>query len=96
MSALPVPFTLLQVTPRLDGGGVEGSTLDMAIAVAGAGGRSLVASSGGAMESALAAGGGKLMRLPVHTRNPLVMAMNARRLADLIRRESVDLSAVSG
>lgn len=91
MSALPVPFTLLQVTPRLDGGGVEGSTLDMAIAVAGAGGRSLVASSGGAMESALAAGGGALMRLPVHTRNPLVMAKNARRLADLIRRESVDL-----
>ncbi len=88
---LPPSFTLLQVTPRLDGGGVERATLDMAAAVARAGGRSLVASSGGAMEAALA---GEFVRLPVQRKDPASLLLNAGRLARLIRREGVDLVQV--
>jgi glycosyltransferase involved in cell wall biosynthesis len=88
---LPEDFTLLQVTPRLDAGGVEQATVDMAIAVSRAGRRSLVASHGGALEGALSDGGVKLIRLPVDSKNPAVMAACAARLARLIAREKVSL-----
>ncbi len=79
------------MTPALDAGGVETLTLDMAAAVARAGARSLVASCGGRLEGALAESGGELIRLPVHTRNPLTLAANARRLESVVRREKVSL-----
>ena len=88
---LPDNFTLLQVTPALDGGGVEEVTLDVAAAVVAAGRRSLVASRGGAMEPRLTAGGARLVRLPVQSKNPLTMALNALRLEGVIRRERVSL-----
>ena len=88
---LPTGFTLLQITPELEGGGVEHFTLDLAGAVARAGGRSLVASLGGGMETALIAGGGELVRLPVHSKNPVVIAANAGRLAKLIRENNVSV-----
>ena len=88
---LPQGFTLLQVTPRLDGGGVEAVTLDVAAAVAAAGARSLVASQGGRLEPRLAEGGAELFRLPAQSRNPLTMALNGARLARIIGQESVSL-----
>ncbi len=88
---LPGGFTLLQVVPRLEGGGVEQVTLDISRAVAAAGGRSLVASAGGALEEMLAATGGERVRLPVQSRNPLVMAANIPRLTALIRARGVSL-----
>ena len=84
---LPPGFTLLQVTPALDAGGVERTTLDVSAAVVRAGGRSLVASAGGRMEAELARGGGELVRTPLASRNPLVAAANAWRLRRLIRAE---------
>jgi glycosyltransferase involved in cell wall biosynthesis len=88
---LPAGFVLLQVTPRLDGGGVEAVTLDISRAVAAAGGRSLVASQGGVLEEQLIKHGGELLRLPVHAKSPFTLATNAARLARLIRREGVSL-----
>ena len=94
MSDLPPHFTLLQVIPRLDIGGAEQSTLDVAAAVTRAGGRAIVASAGGRMAEALRAAGGELITLPVHSKNPAVMIANARALAALIRREKVSLAHV--
>jgi glycosyltransferase involved in cell wall biosynthesis len=91
LSALPPDFTLLQIVPRLDTGGAEQATLDIAAAVQAAGGRALVASMGGRMEGGLAPSGARLERMPVHSKNPLVMMGNAVRLARLIRREKVTL-----
>lgn len=88
---LPEGFTLLQVTPALEAGGVEQATLDLAAAVVRAGRHSLVATRGGRLEGALQASGAQLVRLPAHSRNPLVMAANAARLASIIRREKVSL-----
>ncbi|MEP6968257.1 MAG: glycosyltransferase [Pseudomonadota bacterium] len=75
----------------MEGGGVEQATVDIALAVAHASRRSLVASRGGRLEGALARGGAGLVRLPVHSRNPLTMAVNAARLARVIARERVSL-----
>lgn len=88
---LPPNTTVLQVIPELETGGAEQTTLDIAAAVTAAGGRALVASQGGRMEDRLAQAGGELVRLPVASKNPLVLAANAHRLAEIIRRERVSL-----
>ena len=88
---LPPNFTLLQITPELETGGAEQTTIDVAEAVARAGGRSIVASRGGRMAGRVEAGGGELKLMPVQSKNPLVMLGNAARLLDLIRRENVSL-----
>jgi len=88
---LPPAFTLLQVTPRLDTGGVERTTVDVAAAVVAAGGRAIVASEGGRLEDALAAAGAALVRLPVASKNPLTIAANGRALKALAVRERVSL-----
>ena len=91
MSDLPSNFVLLQVVPRLDTGGAEQTTLDIAAAVQAAGGRAIVASMGGRMEGALLESGAQLERMTVHSKNPLVILGNALRLAGLIRREGIKL-----
>jgi len=89
--SLPSDFTLLQVTPELETGGAEQTTLDVAAAVVRAGGKAIVASRGGRMAGRLADDGARLDPMPVQSKNPLVMLGNAARLLDLIRREKVSL-----
>jgi glycosyltransferase involved in cell wall biosynthesis len=89
--SLPPNFTLLQVVPELETGGAEQTTLDVARAVVAAGGRALVASAGGRMEAKLSAAGGELVRLPMQSKNPLVMLQSARALRRVIRERRVSL-----
>ena len=91
MPALPADFTLLQVTPELETGGAEQTTIDVAHAVVAQGGKALVATKGGRMASRLEADGGRLAQMSAQSKNPLVMLGNAARLVDLIRREKVSL-----
>ena len=91
MPDLPADFTLLQVTPELETGGAEQTTIDVAHAVVAQGGKALVATKGGRMASRLEADGGRLAQMPAQSKNPLVMLGNAARLVDLIRREKVSL-----
>ncbi|MDP1739000.1 MAG: glycosyltransferase family 4 protein [Caulobacter sp.] len=91
MTTLPANFTLLQVTPELETGGAEQTTIDVAEAVIAAGGKALVATRGGRMAARLVADGGRLIQMPVQSKNPLVMLGNAARLIDLIRTEKVSL-----
>lgn len=88
---LPADFTLLQVTPELETGGAEQTTVDVARAVVRRGGRALVASRGGRMAAQLAADGGELVAMPVHSKNPLVVLDNAIRLIGVVRKTGVNL-----
>ena len=83
--------TILQIIPRLDAGGAERTTIDIAAALVGVGARALVASVGGRLASELQAAGGVLAPFPAATKNPLAMALNAPRLARLIAEERIDL-----
>ncbi|MGB0671240.1 MAG: glycosyltransferase family 4 protein, partial [Rhodospirillales bacterium] len=85
--------TVLQVLPTLEmgGGGVERGTCEVAGAIVEAGGRALVASTGGTLEHELRRQGGELIQLPVDSKNPLVMYKNIERLAEIIRREKVEI-----
>ena len=91
MTLLPPDFILLQVTPELETGGAEQTTLDVAHAVIQAGGRCLVAARGGRMTARLEADGAHFAQMPLQSKNPLVMLGNAARLSDLIKRENITL-----
>ena len=82
---------VLQVVPALETGGAERTTVDVARAVVAAGGRAIVASRGGRMVAELEAAGGTHFEMAVHSKNPVVMALNVERLARLIAREKVGL-----
>jgi glycosyltransferase involved in cell wall biosynthesis len=83
------PLTVLQVVPRLDTGGVERGTLEIAEAVAAAGGRALVASAGGQLAPRIQRAGGEIFEMNLATKNPLSLMQNAVLLARLIREEGV-------
>ncbi|HLC07943.1 MAG TPA: glycosyltransferase family 4 protein [Methyloceanibacter sp.] len=85
------PVTILQVVPRLDTGGSELATLEIAEALTRAGGRALVATEGGRMAKAIVQGGGEVIEMPVSSKNPLTIWRNAGRLARLIQERDVDL-----
>jgi glycosyltransferase involved in cell wall biosynthesis len=87
----PPNFTLLQVVPALDAGGVERTALDVAAAVVEREGRAIVASAGGRLEAELRERGGESVRMPLDSKNPITMVMNTGRLEQLIRREGVSL-----
>jgi glycosyltransferase involved in cell wall biosynthesis len=91
LPALPPDFALLQVVPELETGGAEQTAIDIAQAVVTAGGRAYVATRGGRMAARLEADGGRLVQMPVHSKNPLVMMGNAARLIDLIRAEKISI-----
>ena len=82
---------VLQVTPALDAGGVERTTIEIAEALTRAGHRALVASRGGRLEGELREAGGLLVKLPLDAKNPLELRANADRLARLARQEKVDI-----
>ena len=89
MPVLPPGAAVLQVLPSLDTGGVERGTVEMAEAIADAGGAALVASEGGRLVAAVERAGGRHIRLPLASKNPATIWRNAGRLARLIRTEGV-------
>ena len=90
-STAPEPV-VLQVLPALGGGGVERGTVEIAQAIAEAGGTPLVASAGGLHAPSVERAGGRNIIIPsMPSKNPWRIWRNASRLEDLIRSHRVDL-----
>lgn len=84
--------TILQIIPDLDTGGAERTVLEISEAVVRAGGASIAVSRGGRMVAELEAAGATHVTLAsAGTKNPIGIWSNARKLADLIGRQGVDL-----
>ncbi|WP_404383334.1 glycosyltransferase family 4 protein [Caenispirillum salinarum] len=83
--------TILQVLPRLETGGVERGTIEIAEGIIAAGGRAIVASEGGRMVRELDRMGVEHITLPLASKNPLVMHKNVDRLKALIREKNVKI-----
>jgi len=83
--------TILQIVPSVHAGGDQRSTLAVAAALVESGARALVASDAGGLGSEVQAVGGLHLPFPASSKNPLAMALNARRLAPLLKSEGVDL-----
>ena len=85
------PPVVLQVVPGLTTGGAERGCVDVAIALAAKGARTLVASSGGPMVRELDRAGVEHVKLPLDSKNPFTIWRNADRLAALIKDHGVEV-----
>jgi len=85
------PLTVVQVIPDLQSGGAGRGVVQVAEALVAAGHRAIVVSEGGRLEADLAGIGATLVRLPVATKNPSQIVVNAHRLAALARATRADL-----
>lgn len=82
---------VLQVLPALEEGGVERGTVEMVQALVASGAVALVASAGGRLVAHVERAGGHHVVLPLLTKDPVNILLNARRLRRLIQRERVSL-----
>lgn len=83
--------TILQVVSSLADPDLDRPSIDVAVALAEAGARPLVAAPPGRLVSDLQAKGGVWVEFPSGTKNPLAMALATRQLRRLIAQEQVDL-----
>ncbi|MBF0215579.1 MAG: lipopolysaccharide heptosyltransferase II [Candidatus Omnitrophica bacterium] len=84
-------MNVLQLVPKLNVGGVEVGTVDVARALTLLGNKSVVASAGGALERDLVATGSKHYNLAVGKKNPVTMFFVYRELRKIISRENIDI-----
>lgn len=82
---------ILQVIPALETGGAERTALDIGEAIIARGWTSIVASAGGRMMDKLILAGNQHVQLPLSSKNPITIWRNAAHLADLIKRENIDI-----
>ena len=80
-----------QILPRLNRGGVERGTIEIANAIVSAGGRAIVVSEGGDLLPRLIATGASHIKLAVASKNPLGWMLVARQLRQVLVREKIDL-----
>lgn len=81
---------ILQVIPRLTGGGAEASTTEILAFLAREGWGSFVACEG-SLPATLRGFDVRQLRLPLASKNPLIVAANASHLAGFIRAQKIDL-----
>lgn len=84
-------FTVLQLIPSMQSGGAEQSCIDVAAAITAAGGQSVVATAGGRWVPELVRAGAKVVILPLKSKNPITMWLNAGRIEKIIREYGVDI-----
>ncbi len=84
-------LTVMQVIPNLGAGGAEQTTVDVTASLVAAGHRAVVVSNGGPRVLEIQRAGGIHIEMPVHSKNPLTMWLNAKRLRRLIRKYDVDI-----
>lgn len=82
---------ILQVLPRLNAGGVERTTLDIAQGLSDVGAQPYVMSEGGRLVPELQARGGIFLEAPVASKNPLTILRNAARIAALVAEHNIDI-----
>ena len=84
-------YTIAQILPALNTGGVERGVVEISKALRENDFRSIVISSGGHMESQLRRNGTVHYKLDVHTKNPLKWAKVRTQLKVILEKEKVDL-----
>ncbi len=85
---------IMQVLPELDMGGVERGTIEIATALKKAGIENIVVSAGGKLTANLARLKVPHITLPVQTKNPFKILINAFKLKKIIRQYHVELMHV--
>ncbi len=84
-------MNILQILPALDMGGVETGTIDLARYLVKNGHKAIVVSGGGRLVKELEAIGSRHYALPVGKKSLINIIRTAKELADIIRREGIDI-----
>jgi glycosyltransferase involved in cell wall biosynthesis len=84
-------LTVVQVIPDLQPSGTGNHAVEIADALTRSGNRAVIVSEGGRLEAAAERAGATIIKLPVASKNPSQMYANARKLAELAKREGADL-----
>jgi glycosyltransferase involved in cell wall biosynthesis len=90
------PLTVLIVVPSLHAGAADHGAIDLVRILAAAGNRPIVLSSGGRLETEIAALGGEFIRADVASKNPFVMMRNAGVMRHIVRKEKCDIIHAHG
>ena len=90
------PLTVLIVVPSLQAGAADHGAIDLVRILAVAGNRPIVLSSGGRLETEIAALGGEFIRADVASKNPFVMMRNAGVMRHIVRKEKCDIIHAHG
>lgn len=91
MNSLNAQPVVMQIVPELGPGGAEQGCIDIAAELVQSGAQAIVVSHGGPRVPELARIGAVHINLPVHSKNPITMLQNVRRLRQLIRRYNVNI-----
>lgn len=83
--------TVIQIIPELSAGGAEQGCIDVAAELVRAGANSIVVSNGGNRIHELSRVGATHINMPVHSKNPLTMWNNIRRIKSLILKHKADI-----
>lgn len=89
--AFLVNRSILQIIPRLDAGGAEKTTIDIAKALVQMSANSFVAAEGGRFTSELVSSRTQFVEFPAATKNPFGIVLNGFKLAFLIRKHHIDI-----
>lgn len=84
-------MTVLQLLPALDVGGVETGTVDLARYLVSQGHRAIVVSAGGRLVAELEGAGARHYALPVGRKSIMAVIAMITEVAEIIRREEVDI-----
>ncbi len=87
-------MVIAQILPALEIGGVERGTIEIAAALQKEGIKNYVISNGGRMVPELERLGVEHITLPVHSKNPFRMYMNARKIAKIAKEKGFTLMHV--
>lgn len=90
-NALPQSPVIMQIIPELGPGGAEQGCIDVAAELVRSGSRALVVSHGGARIHELTRIGATHINLPVHSKNPITILKNIKKLRKVIREYNVDI-----
>lgn len=82
---------VIQVIPELSAGGAEQGCIDIAAELMRSGAKAIVVSNGGNRVHELARVGAQHINMPVHSKNPIVMWNNIRRIKNLIHKYDADI-----
>jgi len=88
---MPIQPVIMQIIPELSAGGAEQGCIDVAAALVQNGAQAIVVSHGGSRIHELDRVGAVHINLPVHSKNPLTIAANIKKLRKIIHRYNVHI-----
>lgn len=84
-------YTVLQVLPHLNSGGLVSGAIEISNALQQSGHSSFVASNGGRREREVIREGGKVISLPLASKNPITIFRNIYRLSKIIKYNKIHI-----